>query len=174
AEENSAHRAARHWVHQFARTLKTCRLYESSDNPTVAKFLEDLTASARQFTADHGALALRFSADDVVYDGVSLYFARSRDDNLALPFYRDGVRGLTINDDVTRGEIHRLIGAIVPVTSPVQTDDALVTLLWEAHLDHVDIDYVPAEGDVNGGIEAEEGDAVPWPDAEDEAGPEEA
>jgi len=42
-------------------------------------------------------LTFRFVSDDVTCDGESLYPARSRDDNLAYPFHRDGVRGLTLS-----------------------------------------------------------------------------
>src|SRR5439155_1709078 len=65
-----------------------------------------------------------------------------------------------------RDQIKALIAAIIRVTALSQTDDDLVTLLWEAHLDHVDIDYVPAEGDVNAGAELDDDEPMPWPEPE--------
>src|SRR2546422_510719 len=82
SEETPARKAARLWVHQFARALKTCRLYEQNINATVERLLDEVTGTLRRFHEEHGTLALEFTADDVLYDGASTYLARSRDDNL--------------------------------------------------------------------------------------------
>ncbi len=167
--ETAAHRAARQWVNHLARTLKTCRLYEQSTNTTVERFFEDLTTSLAQFHDEFGPLTLRFTSDDVRHEDASLYLARSREDNLALPFYRDGIRSLTFNAGITKDQVEAVIAAILRVTSPVPTDDDLVTLLWESHLDHVDLDYVPAEGDVGVGQEVDDDEPMPWPDPQPES-----
>src|SRR5947208_1555875 len=90
SEETPARKAARLWVHQFARALKTCRLYEQNINATVERLLDEVTGTLRRFHEEHGTLALEFTADDVLYNGASTYLARSRDGNLAVPFYRGG------------------------------------------------------------------------------------
>src|SRR6185295_4015212 len=96
---------------------------------------------------EHGAFTLRFGSDDVTFAGVSLYPAKTRDDNLALPFYRDGVRSITFTDNVEPRELDALITALIGVTGQRnEDDDDLVTLLWEAQLRHIDVDYVPSEG----------------------------
>ena len=41
ADQDPAVKAAGAWINQFARTLKTCRLYDAI-NPTVGKFRQDL------------------------------------------------------------------------------------------------------------------------------------
>lgn len=160
-------KAAAWWVAQFARTLKTCRLYDSS-NPTVVKFRDELAISAQRLAEEHGSLTFRFEAADVTLDGQSLHPARSRDDNLAYPFHRDGVRGLTLNPGVEATEIGVLVDAVLAVTGQNLDDgDDLVTLLWESNLRHIDIDYIPAEGDVGDGDQAApddgQGPLLPWP-----------
>jgi HEAT repeat protein len=55
------------------------------------------------------------------------------------------------------------------VTGQAQIEDDLVTLLWQANLQHVDVDYVPAEGDVGAGSTDEGGALLPWPTATDAA-----
>lgn len=165
--ETPAFKAARHWVHQFVRTLKTCRLYEAN-NPTVARFLVDLADALRKYGEQHGAMTLRFTADDVLCHGASVYLARSRDDNLAWPFYRDGIRALTLAPGITAEEVNALIRALVSHTAVAEPDSDLVTALWEAHLDHVDVDYVPAESEVSAGEDAVDEDPMPWPQAEEE------
>src|SRR5262249_19638495 len=164
-EQEAAARAAGGWIHQFARTLKTCRLYDAN-NPAGIRFRTELALGAARVLDQHGAMKLTFTADDVTCEGLSLYPAKSRDDNLALPFYRDGVRGITLHPGLIPHEVDTLLDAVLLVTSQTDGEDDLVTLLWEAHLAHLDVDFVPSEGDHGGGSagpEPEAGELVPWP-----------
>jgi hypothetical protein len=173
-------KAAAWWVAQFARTLKTCRLYDAS-NPAVVKFRDELAISAAKLVEEHGPLTFRFESADVTLDGHSLHPARSRDDNLAYPFHRDGVRAMTLHPGIYPEEINAIVDAVLAVTGPAIEDGDLVTLLWERHLRHVEIDYIPAEGDVGDGPAPaagdEEGPLLPWPSpaaSDPEPAPEEA
>lgn len=159
-------KAAGAWIGQFVRTLKNCRLYYAS-NPTVVRFRDELAQALTRLLDEHGAVTFRFTSDDILCGDVSLHPARSRDDNLALAFHRDGVRTLTFQPGVTRRELEAVLEAVLLVTGQVQTDDDLVTLLWQADLRHVDVEVVPAEGDVGGASGEESGTLVPWPAAAD-------
>jgi len=171
AEQEAAAEAVGAWVSQFARTLKNCRLYDAR-NVQVLRFRQQLAASLHQLIREHGSFTLRFGSDDVTYEGASLYPARSRDDNLALPFYRDGVRSVTFHDSVEPRELDALLSALIHMTGQeVGEDDDLVTMLWQAQLPHIEIDYVPAEGDVTGSTGAEDGPVAPWPTAADPTDP---
>ena len=161
-EQDAAVRAAGLWVNHLARTLKTCRLYDAN-NPTVIRFREELAQALTATLEQHGALVLHFTSDDVLCDECSLYPARSRDDNLALAFYRDGIHTLSFSPGVTLPEVETVLDAILRVTGQNAGEDDLVTLLWEAHLPHVDLDYVPAEGDVGVSEMSDAGDPMPWP-----------
>lgn len=160
--QDASVKAASVWLNQFARTLKTCRLYDAQ-NPTVVRFREDLGASLRKLLAEMGPLRYRFTSEDVFYEDVSLYPARSRDDNFALPFYRDGIRSITFERGVDARELGALVDALLRVTGTAESDDDLVTLLWEANLQHLQIDYVPQEGEIGGGSTTDDAQLVPWP-----------
>jgi HEAT repeat protein len=59
---------------------------------------------------------------------------------------------------------------VLSVTGQNLDGDDLVTLLWEANLRHVDVDYIPAEGETGAGEGAgsgagEDGALLPWPTA---------
>lgn len=160
-------KAAGGWIAQFARTLKTCRLYDAA-NPTVIKFRDELSQAAHALVGQYGSVTWRFESDDITVDGESVYPARSRDDNLAYPFHRDGVRSITLNAGITSREVDALVDSVLAVTGQNLDGDDLVTLLWEAHLQHVDVDYVPAQGEMgNGAAPADEsaGPLIPWPQA---------
>ncbi len=161
-EQEAAVRAAGVLVNHLARTLKTCRLYDAN-NPTVIRFREDLARALARTLEEHGPLTLDFTSDDVLCLEASLYPARSRDDNLALPFYSDGIHALHFAPGITTAEVEAFLDAVLQVTGQNAGEDDLVTLLWEAHLDHLDVDYVPAEGDVGSGSLDEAGEVVPWP-----------
>src|SRR5262249_48965986 len=62
-------------------------------------------------------------------------------------------------------ECHALVDAVLSVTGQNLDGDDLVTLLWEANLRHIEVDYIPAEGEAGSGEAAsEEGGALlPWP-----------
>jgi hypothetical protein len=167
APADPAVKAAASWLGMFVRTLKTCRLYDTG-NPTVLKFREELAASLHELVEQQGAVTYRFTADTVTCQDQPIYAARSREDNLAFAFYRDGVRGLTLAPGAAARESEALVDAVLAVTGQNLDGDDLVTLLWEANLRHVDIDYIPAEGEA--GTEAaaggEDGPLLPWPTAE--------
>ena len=161
-EQDALARAAAAWVGQLARTLKTCRLYDAA-NPTVTRFRAELYAGLEQLLATHGPLTLHFRSDDVLCEETSLYPARSREDNLGLLFYHDGIHTMRLSAGITPRELDVLLDAVLHVGGPHAGDDDLVTLLWQAQLPHIEIDYVPADGDVGGSEGADEGALVPWP-----------
>ena len=159
-------------VTQLARTLKNCRLYDAN-NPTVVRFREELAQALRRVLDEFGALKLSFTSDDVFYLEQSLYPARSRDDNLALAFYRDGIRSLTFEPGFDGRELDLVLAAILQVTGQNSVDDDLVTLLWEAELAHLAMDYVPGEGDVGSTVQENNAETglIPWPEKSDEEAP---
>ena len=169
-------RAVTAWVPQLARTLKTGRLYDPS-NPTAQKFREDLSTSLSALLETYGPMTLRFTANDVLFGETSLYPARSREDNLALPFYRDGIRSITFSPGIESREIATLLDLLLRVTARGSDDEDLVSLLWDAQLGHVDMKYVSTEADTDagGGEEApseSRPDAAPmaWPSAGQSSG----
>lgn len=161
-EQEAAAKAAGTWINHFARTLKTCRLYDAG-NPTVVRFRHEIAASLTQLLDEHGAIDLSFTAEDVLCEGVSLYPAKSRDDNIAFPFFRDGIRKITFSPGLEPRELDSLIESLLLVTGQNLESNDLVTLLWEAHLPHIEIDFVPGEPDIGTATDGEEG--VPWPTA---------
>jgi HEAT repeat protein len=170
---DAALKAATAWVAQFARTLKTCRLYDAA-NPTVLRFRDDLANATQRMLEEHGPITYRFASQDVTCDGESVYAARSRDDNLAYPFHRDGVRSIRLQPGLDARELAVLIDSVLAVTGANLEGDDLVTLLWEADLKHLEFEFIPAEGEVGTAGPAGptvptggEGDGplLPWPSA---------
>lgn len=163
-ETQATAKAVAAWVNHLGRTLKTCRLYDLN-NPTVIRFREELGVALARLLDEHGAITLRFTDEDLLFEEHSLYPARSRDDNLGLTFHRDGIRSLTLTPGIRQDEVEKLLDAILQVSGQNIGQDDLVTLLWEAHLPHLDLDYVPSDGDIGSADVQSDGEAtrVPWP-----------
>ena len=177
-EEAAATRSAAAWVTQFGRTLKTCRLYDAN-NPTVVRFREELGTALTAQVDEHGPLALRFTGSEVFWGEHLLYEARSREDNLAAPFFRDGVRTLTFADGIEPDEVSNFLDQVLRVTARGAGEEDLVTLLWDAQLVHVDMTYVSAQADGDEEQTRQDGDAnasastspAPWPKESAPSGP---
>jgi len=161
------------WLGQFSRTLKTCRLYDAK-NPTSIKFREDLSKALLSLLSAHGGIALEFTANEVRFDGQPVLTARTREDNFAMPFYRDGLRTLLFQPDLEAPELDRLLDLVLAVTAHRSNgSEDLVTLLWDADLPHIDMAYVSSETDADmGGDEGENvtqlsaeraAELMPWP-----------
>ncbi len=175
-QDSALARAAADWVGRLARTLKTCRLYDAG-NPTVVRFREELAATLAGLLNEHGTLTLKFSSTDVLLGEASLYPARSREDNLGLPFCRDGIKSLTLLPGVEPGEVDVLVDALLQVTGHAGGDADLVSILWDAELAHLSVDYVSLDAEMEEG--GEEGAAdeagsgaplMPWPGTGSAAG----
>jgi len=147
-EEAAATRSAAAWVTQLARTIKTCRLYDAN-NPTVVRFREELGVALKAQVDKHGPLALRFTGSEVFCRDQLLYEARSREDNLAAPFFRDGIRTLTFAEGIEPAEVATFLDQVLRVTARGADEEDLVTLLWDAELVHLDMTHVSAQADGN-------------------------
>jgi len=168
-QETAIVKAASAWTAKLARTLKNCRLYDGG-NPTVLRLREELAASLVQLLDEHGPLTLRCTSSDVFCGEASLYPARSREDNLGMAFFRDGIRSVMFLPGVEPREIDALLDALLQVTGRTGDEADLATLLWDAELAHVSTESVTLEMSVDGeGGDMEGCDTgsplMPWPGA---------
>ena len=163
-------RAWAEWLQQLSRTIKTCRLYDAA-NPTVVAFRSELASALEALLQAHGPFEIGFTPDVIVAGETPLYTARSREDNLALPFFRDGIRALTFQPGIQPREVDALVDALLHVGRLGHEDEDLVTVLWESELDHLSVRYVSTEGDIESGgegaldahAEVVPGSIAPWP-----------
>lgn len=170
----------------LGRALRTCRLYRR-DNPIVIQLRENLHAALNETLALHGAWQCRitpfeiFLLDEAV---VRTRIAKADEDYVAGPeeklpflFYRDGIRNLTIVPDVSQHDFDALFDALLTVTTGVNTQDDLVTLLWQANTVKIRIDAVPVTQTIylharrpsrSGGGGGHQGQAYAWSPVGDE------
>jgi HEAT repeats len=142
------------WFRQLGRALKVFRLYKP-DNPVVLQAQQAVTGSLQTLLREHQGWDLRFSASAIFLSEEAVVRTGQRDageattsnavDPLPFLFYRDGVRRLSFQPDVSRAELDSLIEGIKSASRGPSTHDDLVTLLWQANLNAIRLEAVPLE-----------------------------
>jgi hypothetical protein len=146
-----AARAANAALRALSRAARSFLLYDPH-NDAIRAFLEDLRAKTEEALRVAGTLALEVRPFELVLDGDVVYLERDRERSLAFRLYRDGVRRLTVQTGIEWDEVLRLLEVLsVRYVGVRQNEDDVVTLLWKAGLQHVELDavegFVPEEED---------------------------
>jgi len=111
-----------------------------TNNPIYINTLDDNFAKLRDFFYDHDKLTLKIRQNDILYDAEQVYFSTDKEDNLALFFFKDGLREITFSKGLTYEEMEDFLRIISLDFNREVLDDDLVTLFWEK--DFQNIDYV--------------------------------
>lgn len=171
---------AAEWIRLLGRTLKTWRLYDAS-HASVASLRTELADRLTTWLEAHGSLTLRFTSQAVLHHEHVLHQVTSRDDLLSLVFFRDGIESITFMPGIPLAELEQFLTHVVAhMRRTPDLDSDLVTALWDAALEHIDMRYVSTEVDVDvdgeGSVagqskETDAGRAAPmgWPKAEQTA-----
>lgn len=142
-------------LRNFARAVKVSRLYRG-DNPLVGQVRDQVAAALEEILKTHGSLTLRFSATEIKLDDeviVRPFVAPpgvdppppNPEDILPFLFFRDGIRALRILEGLPRADFEALFDAVRMVGHGANSQDDLLTLMWQANLTHVTVDAVPLE-----------------------------
>jgi len=139
--------------------LKTKRAFEMypANNPILQKFREDLIRRFNLVLEEAETLPLMVRQYEIFYKGAQVYHSAEKEDNLALFFYKDGLRELTFKAGLTEDEILDFVDIIRdrPEASVESYDDDIVTLLWEKDFVHLSY-YVVEEFTEGASMEKEE------------------
>ncbi|RJQ48683.1 MAG: HEAT repeat domain-containing protein [Nitrospiraceae bacterium] len=121
------------------KAKKIVRLYPPN-NPVYKKTLKETTYKFEEFLDHEESLQLIFAKNDILYNSESVYHNAEIHDNLALLFFKDGLKELTFKKGLTPGEIEDFIHIISHDFDKETLEDDVVTLLWEK--DFTNITYV--------------------------------
>ena len=140
--ESAAAREASDLVRALVKSSRSVILYDAA-NQAVHDFLDELRGRVERFLAAHGALTLTVRPYDITLGDEVVYHERDRERSLALRLYRDGVRRITLQPDVTWDEVSQLVGILAVRFKGVrQQEDDIVTLLWKASFALISVDAV--------------------------------
>jgi len=142
----------------LTKASRACLLYDF-DNEAVADFLRELEWRLERLL-EHGPLQLEVRPWELVRDGEVVYREEDREKSLAFRLYYDGVRSLVIHPDISWEEITRIVGILsIRYTDIRQQEEDVVTLLWKAHLEHVDVEAVESYTPIDDELDEDAGSA---------------
>ncbi|OGW36835.1 MAG: hypothetical protein A2Y97_06190 [Nitrospirae bacterium RBG_13_39_12] len=133
---------ARDILQAIVKGKKTFRMYPQN-NPIYVKTLEDSYAKFRDFFDYKEKFVLQIKHNSISYDSEQIYYSDEKEDNLALFFFKDGLRELTFKKGLLQEELEEFFKIVAMDFDREVVDDDIVTLLWEK--DFQNIQYVVDE-----------------------------
>lgn len=133
---------ARDILQNIIKAKKTFRIYPRN-NPIYMKTLEESYAKFKNFFAYKDNYVLHIKHNSIFYDSEPIYQNPEKEDNLALFFFKDGLRELTFNRGLLQEELEEFLRILALDFDRDVIDDDVVTLLWEK--DFQNIQYVVDE-----------------------------
>jgi len=117
-------------INELLRARKIMRMYPEN-NPLYKQAYEKLFDKFKQFFTVHDELQLQIEKYSIIFDDEKVYHQDSKDDNLALLFFRDGVRMIIFQRGLAVEELKDFIKIINVDFDREMPDDDVVTLMWE-------------------------------------------
>ncbi len=135
--------AANDALRSLSRAARSFLIYDTH-NEAIRNFLESYQKDMQKVLA-FGGFELEVRPFELVLDKEVVYIERERGRSLAFRMFRDGVRRLTFQQEVTWPELLRFLEILsIRYTGVRQNEDDIVTLLWKAGFQHIEI--VAVEG----------------------------
>lgn len=129
-------RLARDILQNIIKSKKTLRMYPQN-NPVYAKTLEDLYARFGDFFHFKGDLTFKINQHSIFHDSEEIYQNPEKDDNIALFFFKDGLRELTFRQGLLLEELESFMKIIAMDFDREAVDDDIVTLFWEGDFQNI-------------------------------------
>jgi HEAT repeat protein len=126
-------------IQSVVKAKKTLRMYPAN-NPIYTKTLEELYFRFEDFFHHTDTLSLKIKQHSIFHDSEEIYQNPEKEDNLALFFFKDGLRELTFRRGLLQEELEGFLKVIAMDFDNENLDDDVVTLLWER--DFQNIEYV--------------------------------
>ncbi len=129
-------------IQVFLKGKKILRMYPQN-NPIYMKTIEDSFNKFDDFFTYQDTLRYVFRQNEILYDTEQVYENPEKEDNLALFFFKDGLREITFRKGLTANEMEDFLRIISMDFEREVLEDDIVTLFWEK--DFENIQYVVDE-----------------------------
>ena len=129
-------------LQSLIKAKKTLRMYPQN-NPIYTKTLDESYARFKSFFDYKNEFILKIKHNSISYDSEQIYYNAEKEDNLALFFFKDGVRELTFKKGLLQEELEEFLKIIALDFDREVVDDDIVTLFWEK--DFQNIQYIVDE-----------------------------
>lgn len=123
-------------VQSFLKSKKILRMYPSN-NPIYLNTLEDVFTKFKEFFHYRDDLELKIRQNEIYYDSEQVYSSTEKEENLALFFFKDGLREITFRKGLAFEEMEDFLKIISLDFNREAVDDDIVTLFWEKDFQNV-------------------------------------
>jgi HEAT repeat protein len=124
------------------KAKKILRMYPKN-NPIYSNTLGECSDKFREFFSFRDKLDLKIRQNEILFDAEPVYASTEKEDNLALFFFKDGLRELSFTEGLGPEEIEDFLKIVSLDFDREALDDDIVTLFWER--DFQNIKYVVDE-----------------------------
>jgi HEAT repeats len=135
-EKTEEIREARDILQSLIKAKKNIRMYPDN-NPIYVKTLDDVFTRFTNYLDYRDDFKLQIKQNSISHETEELYASTEKEDNLALFFFKDGLRELTFKKGLTRDELEEFLKIISREFDREEIDDDIVTLLWERDFENV-------------------------------------
>ena len=129
-EINEELKSARDVVQALLKSKKIIRMYPAN-NPIYVKTIEDCYARFSEYFNYREDLVLKIRQNEILWDAEQVYCSTDKEDNLALFFFKDGLRELSFRRSMAHEEMEEFLKIIALDFERDAVDDDVVTMLWE-------------------------------------------
>jgi hypothetical protein len=129
-------------LQNIIKAKKAFRMYPQN-NPIYMKTLDEAYERFKNFFAYKDNYVLHIKHNSILYDTEEIYHNPEKEDNLALFFFKDGLRELSFSRGLSQEELEEFLKILALDFDREVVDDDIVTLLWEK--DFHNIQYVVDE-----------------------------
>jgi hypothetical protein len=141
-EKSDENREAKEIIQTLIKAKKNIRMYPEN-NPIYVKTLDESISRFTDLLDSRDEFKLQIKQNGIYHESEEIYFNAEKEDNLALFFFKDGLRELTFRKGLTRDELEEFLKIIAREFDREEIDDDIVTLLWEK--DFQNIHYIVDE-----------------------------
>ena len=123
-------------VQNIIKSKKNLRMYPEN-NPVYIKTVDAAYNAFTEFLDYYGELIFRIKQLEIIHDGEQVYYNPGKDDNLALFFFKDGIREIVFRKGLSKQELEDFFRIIMQDFDKEVIDDDVVTLMWERDFQNI-------------------------------------
>ncbi|MFC1769867.1 HEAT repeat domain-containing protein [Nitrospirota bacterium] len=137
SEEKSVEgKAAAEAINAFIKAKKNLRLYPSN-NPMYSRIVQESYHKTVGFFNYQDEMKLMLTRNEIYLGEEVIYSGEGKDENMALFFFRDGLRSLTFERGLESQELQDFLNILSVDFDSDEVEEDIVTLLWEKDFGHI-------------------------------------
>ncbi len=127
---------ARDILQVILKAKKLLRMYPPN-NPIYIKTLDESFLKFKQFLDYKDNFTINIRQNSILYDNEPIYSSAEKEENLALFFFKDGLRELSFKRGLPRDELEEFLKILAYDFERDAFDEDIVTLLWEKDFQYI-------------------------------------